>query len=90
MHATDLNEASHEHDEGNAHQQHCPPMGHDPLCNVFIELRVEDGLLQPGQRPVRIHQAALHEHVTVALEVVARRAGRQRGHFIIKETSQRL
>lgn len=26
MHTTDLNETSHEHDEGDAHQKHCPPM----------------------------------------------------------------
>lgn len=55
VHTADLDEASHEHDEGNTHQQHCPPMGHNPLCNVLIELWVEDGLLQPGQRPVCIH-----------------------------------
>lgn len=80
VHTADLNEASHEHDEGDTHQQHCPPMGlerrtkhktshqntntsqtttdphesrlqrggttyHDPLCDVLIELRIEDGLL---------------------------------------------
>lgn len=65
-------------------------MGHNPLCNVLVELWVEDGLLQPGQWPVCIHQTALHEHVTVALEVIARGAGRQRGHFFIEETSQTL
>lgn len=65
-------------------------MGHNPLCNVLVELWVEDGLLQPGQRPICIHQAALHEHVTVALEVIARGAGRQRGHFFIEETSKTL
>lgn len=45
VHATDLNEASHEHDESNTHQQHCPPMSHDPLCYVLVEFGVEDGLL---------------------------------------------
>lgn len=121
VHTTDLDEASHEHDEGDAHQQDCPPVGlekrtehksatnthlvlissasrrdrpvdtyHNPLGNVLIQLWVEDGLLQPGQRPVGIHQAALHEDVAVALEVVARRARRQRGRFLIEETSQTL
>lgn len=27
--AADLDEASHEHDEGDAHQQHCPPVSLD-------------------------------------------------------------
>lgn len=121
VHTTDLDEASHEHDEGDTHQQDCPPVGlekrtehkstrnthlilifsasrrdrstdtyHDPLGDVLIQLWVEDGLLQPGQRPVGIHQAALHENVAVALEVVARRARWQRGRFLIEETSQTL
>lgn len=121
MHTTDLDEASHEHDEGDTHQQDCPPVGlekrtehtsttnthlmlrfsasrrdqsadtyHDPLRNVLVQLWVEDGLLQPGQRPVGVHQAALHENVAVALEVVARRASWQRGRFLVEETSQTL
>lgn len=122
MYTADLNEASHEHDEGNAHQQHCPPVGlqrrgehkstiintrknvhvkhcrqnrevdayHDPLCNVLVELGIEDGLLQPGQWSVCVHQTALHEHIAVTLEVVARRARRQRGHFLIEEASEAL
>lgn len=63
---------------------------HDPLCDVLVELGVEDGLLQPGQRSVCVHQATLHEHVAVTLEVVARRARRQRGHFLIEEAGQAL
>ena len=63
---------------------------HNPLCNVLVKLWVEDGLLQPRERPVSIHQSALHEHVTVALEVVARGAGWQCGYFFIEETSQSL
>lgn len=74
MDTADLNEASHEHDESDPHQQHCPPMSlgrkmknrlnaintetprdncsdhavdtyHNPLCDVLVELWVEDGLL---------------------------------------------
>lgn len=65
-------------------------MRHNPLCNVFIELWIEDGLLQPGEWSICIHQTALHEHVAVALEVIAWRAGWQRGHFLIEEASQTL
>lgn len=45
MNAADLNETSHEHDEGDAHQQHSPPVSHNPLCNVLVEFWVKDGLL---------------------------------------------
>lgn len=121
VHTADLDEASHEHDEGDTHQQDCPPVGlekrtehrsatnthlipissasrrgqsadtyHNPLGDVLIQLWVEDGLLQPGQRPVGVHQAALHENVAVALEVVAGRARWQRGRLLIEETSQPL
>lgn len=44
---------------------------HDPFGNIFVELCVEDGFLQSCQRPVSIHQSAPHEHVAVALELVA-------------------
>lgn len=63
---------------------------HYPLCDVLIELRVEDGLLQSGQRAVRVHQPTPHEHVTVALEVVAGRPRGQRGDFLIEEPGQFL
>lgn len=51
---------------------------HDPLGNTFVEFCVEDGFLESRQRPVGVHQSAPHEHVTVALEVIAGRAGLQR------------
>lgn len=65
-------------------------MGHNPLGYVFIELWVKDGLLQSGKRSICVHQTALHEHVTVALEVIAGRAGWKGGHLLIEETSQAL
>lgn len=81
--------------ENNVHVKHCRrnrelDAYHDPLCDVLVELGVEDGLLQPGQRSICVHQATFHEHVAVTLEVVARRARRQRGHFLIEEASQAL
>lgn len=63
---------------------------HNPLGDVLVELGVEDGLLQPGQRPVGVHQAALAEDVAVALEVVAGRARGQRGHLLVEEAGQAL
>lgn len=63
---------------------------HDPLRNVLVELGVKNGLLESSERAVRIHQTALHEHVAVTLEVIAGRAGRQRGHLLVEETSQTL
>lgn len=109
--AADLDEAGHEHNEGDAHQQHRPPVSlkdtealqhvfmvadppglqpgqvlhflsrnthHDPLGNIFVEFCVEDGFLESCQWPISVHQSAPHEHVAVALEVVAGRAGLQR------------
>lgn len=63
---------------------------HNPLGNVLVQLGVEDGLLQPGQRPVGVHQAALAEDVAVALEIIAGRACRQRGHLLVEEAGQAL
>lgn len=90
MHTANLDESSHEHNQGNTHQQHRPPVNHYPFSNVLIELRVEDGFLQSGQRPIGIHQPALHEHVAVAFEVVAGRASLQRGHLPVEELGQAL
>lgn len=67
-----------------------PDTYHDPLGDVLVELGVEDGLLQPGERSVCVHQAALHEHVAVALEFVAGRAGWQRDLLLVEEASQAL
>lgn len=44
---------------------------HYPLGNIFIEFCVEDGFLESCQRPISVHQSAPHEHVAVALEVIA-------------------
>lgn len=71
MDTADLDESSHQHDQSDAHQQHCPPMSHYPLCDVLVQLWVEDGLLESGQGSVCVHQATLHEHVAVSFEVVA-------------------
>lgn len=118
MDAADLDEASHEHNKSDAHQQHCPPVSldnrgyikgyvntgekvsicicvivltdlwrrlhwrellhflywdthHYPFGNILIQFCIEDGFLKPGQRAVGVHQATPHEHVTVALKVIA-------------------
>lgn len=69
---------------------YAPDTYHDPLGNVLIELGVEDGLLQPGERSICVHQTALHEHVAVALEFVAGRACWQRDLLLVEEASQAL
>lgn len=68
-----LNENSHKYDKGDAKQQHGPPELSHPLDNGEEGLLVEEQVLEPDQRALGVHLAALEEHVAVALEVVARR-----------------
>lgn len=58
---------------------------HDPFGNSFVEFCVEDSLLESCQRPISIHQSAPHEHVTVALEVIAGWTGLQRYDPLVEE-----
>lgn len=58
---------------------------HDPLRNILVEFRIEDGFLEPRQRSISVHQTAPHEHVAVALEVIARGSRLQRGDFVVEK-----
>lgn len=63
---------------------------HYPLCNILVEFRIEDCFLQPCQRPIGVHQTTPHEHITVALKVIAGRAGLQRRDLLVEELGQFL
>lgn len=63
---------------------------HYPLGDVLVQLRVEDGFLQTGQRTIGIHQTALHEDVAVALEVITGRPGLKSGDLLIEEAGEPL
>lgn len=63
---------------------------HYPLGDVLVQLRVEDGFLQAGQRTVGVHQTALHEDVAVALEVVTGRPGLKSRDLLIEEARESL
>lgn len=66
-----LDENGHENNEANQHEEDAPPeLGH-PLDNCLYGLLVEEQVLQPHQRALRVYLAALAEHVAVALEVIA-------------------
>lgn len=61
---------------------------HYPLSDALVKLKVKDGLLESGQRPVRVHQPALHKHVTVAFKVITGRSRLQGANFLFEEFVQ--
>ena len=63
-------EAGHEDDEGDAHEEHRPPeLGH-PLGDRQQGLFVQQQVFQPHQRTLGVHLAALEKDVAVALQII--------------------
>lgn len=77
MHGTALDEDAHEDDKANAHQHHHVPVVRHPVGYREQRLLVEQQILQPHQRPLRIHRATPQKHIAISLEVVAGRTGPQ-------------
>lgn len=78
VHRTALDENAHENDEQNGAQHANVPEVHHVLLQRVQCVPVEEQVFQPHQRPLGVDRPAPQEHVTVALEVVARRARPQR------------
>ncbi len=58
---------SHKYDESHSHEEDGPPVLCDPLGDGKQGLLVKEQVLEAHQGTLRVHLAALQEHVTVAL-----------------------
>ena len=62
----------HKNDEGDAHEQHCPPELRHPLSNGQQGLFVEQQVLEPHQRTLSVNLSAFEKNVAIALKVTTK------------------
>lgn len=75
MNGETADEQRHQNHKHNGHEQHRPPIHRDPVDNSHQGFLREEQILEAGEWTFSIHTTTPEKHITVTLEVVARRPG---------------
>lgn len=68
---TTLDEEGGEHYKRDGHGHDGPPVFHDPVANVVVQLHVEEYVPQSSKRAISVHLSAFRKDIAVALKIVA-------------------